>query len=173
MGMPTYTVTYHLQNGQKPPKWEPRARRGVFLGISKTHSSNFPQVLHLSTGALSPQYHIVFDDVSSTELSWENLFTYSSEEKDLNEEVVDRLDHRLDVSLEDRISENRNSSVKSQYGSKPTKSGIEKSPVTGQEEPPSGHTEPPLAPEGDLPSPTPTPTPTQSSAKRTSTRIWS
>ncbi len=84
-GCPTYTLNYRLQNGQKIPKWEPRARRGVFLGISKQHSSNVPQVLHLSTGAILPQYHIVFDDffqtVSSTEVdvpqSWENLFNYS------------------------------------------------------------------------------------------------
>ena len=124
MGMRTYTVTYRLPNEWKLPKWEPRARRGVFLGISKRHSSKVPQVLNLSTGAISPQYHIVYDNyfqmVLSTEVdvpqSWENLFTYSSqhwfEEKDLDEEVADR----LDVSLENRIkiSENKKSSVQSQ-----------------------------------------------------------
>ena len=39
-GCPTYTLNYCLQNGQKRPKWELRAWRGVFLGISKKHSSN-------------------------------------------------------------------------------------------------------------------------------------
>ena len=71
-GCPTYTLNYHLQNGQKLPKWEPCARRGVFLGIFKKHSSMVLQVLHLSTGAISPQYHVVFGDyfqtVSSTEV---------------------------------------------------------------------------------------------------------
>ena len=134
-GCPTYTLDYRLQ-GQILPKWEPRARHGVFLGISKNHSSNVPQVLHLSTGAISPQYHIVFDDyfqtVSSTEVdvpqSWEKLSTYSTqlwfEEEDFNEEVSDR----LDVLLENRM---RKSSVQSQHESEPTKSGVEKSPVQG------------------------------------------
>ena len=59
------------------------------------------------------------------------------------------------------ISENRKSSVQSQNGSKPTKSGKEKSPV-------SGHSVPVLAPEGDdLPSPMPT----QCPAKRSSMQI--
>ena len=144
-GCPTYTITNRLQNGQKIPKWEPRARRGIFLGISKQHSSNVPQVLHLSTGAIMPQYDY-FQTVSSTEVdvpqSWENLFNYSSqrwfEEDDLDEDVAEK----LDASLENRVSEDKKSSVKSQIGSKPTKSGISKSPVTGQQSRPisSGNT---------------------------------
>ena len=128
-GCPTYTLNYCFQNGQKLPKWELRARRGIFLGISKRHSSNVPQVLHLSTGAISPQYHVVFDDyfqtVSSTEVdvpqSWENLFTYSTqhwfEEEDFNEEVADW----LDVSLENRmkISENKRAQYRASMGVNP------------------------------------------------------
>ena len=131
-GCRIYTLNYHLQNGQKVPKWELCAPRGIFLGISKRHSSNVPQVLHLSTGAIPPQYHVVFDDyfqtVSSTEVdvsqSWKNLFTYLTQqwfdEEDLNEEVSDR----LDVSLENRMNvlENGKSSAQSQ----------QISPVSGQ-----------------------------------------
>ena len=63
VGMPyLHLKKYLLQNGQKLPKWEPCAQCGVLLGISKQHSSNIPQVLHLSTGAISPQYHVVFDN---------------------------------------------------------------------------------------------------------------
>ena len=140
-GCPTYTLNYCLQNGQKLHKWEPRARRSVFLSISKRHSLNVLQVLHLSTGAISPQYHVVFDDyfqtMSSTEVdvpqSWENLFTYSTqrwfEEDVFNEEVANRLDVLLENCM--KISENKKSSVQSQHGSKPTKSGVKKSPVSG------------------------------------------
>ena len=86
-GCPTYTLKCHLQNGHKLPKWEPHAWCGIFLGISKQHSSKAPQVLHLSTGAISLQYHVVFDDYFQTVLltevnipqSWENLFTYLSQ----------------------------------------------------------------------------------------------
>ena len=107
-GCPTYTLNYCLQNGQKLPKWELRAQRGIFLGISKQHSSNITQLLHLSSGIISPQYHVVFDNyfqmVSSTEVnvpqSWESVFTYLSQcwfdDEDLNEDVA----NRLNVTLE-------------------------------------------------------------------------
>ena len=68
-GCPVYVLDPKLQQGQKLPRWEPRARRGVFLGYSSVHSSDVPLILNLTTGSISPQYHVVFDDTFSTVIS--------------------------------------------------------------------------------------------------------
>ena len=65
-GCPVYVLDPTLQAGQKIPRWEPRSRRGVFVGLSSTHSSEVPLVLNLSTGSITPQYHVVFDDRFTT-----------------------------------------------------------------------------------------------------------
>jgi hypothetical protein len=61
-GCPVYVLDPHLQNGQRIPKWNARARQGMFVGFSTEHSSLVPLVLNLSTGNISPQYHVIFDD---------------------------------------------------------------------------------------------------------------
>ena len=68
-GCPVYVLDPKLQQGRKLPRWEPRARRGVFLGYSSVHSSDVPLILNLTTGSISPQYHVVFDDTFSTVVS--------------------------------------------------------------------------------------------------------
>jgi hypothetical protein len=65
-GCPVYVLDPHLQAGQKLPRWQPRSRRGVFMGFSQLHSSDVPLVLNLDTGSITPQYHVVFDDHFST-----------------------------------------------------------------------------------------------------------
>ena len=65
-GCPVYVLDPQLQAGQKLPRWQPRSRRGVFLGFSSLHSSEVPLVLNLQTGSITPQYHVVFDDHFST-----------------------------------------------------------------------------------------------------------
>ncbi len=70
-GCPVYVLDPHLQAGQKLPRWQPRSRRGVFMGFSNLHSSEVPLVLNLETGSITPQYHVVFDDQFSTVTSVE------------------------------------------------------------------------------------------------------
>ena len=65
-GCPVYVLDPKLQQGKKLPRWEPRARRGIFVGYSSVHSSDVPLVLNIHTGHISPQYHVVFDDLFST-----------------------------------------------------------------------------------------------------------
>ncbi|MBE0451949.1 MAG: hypothetical protein IBX70_14070, partial [Clostridia bacterium] len=65
-GCPVYVLDPKLQDGKKLPKWNPRARRGLYLGPSPHHSTLVSRVLNLNTGAVSPQYHIVCDDLFST-----------------------------------------------------------------------------------------------------------
>jgi hypothetical protein len=48
-----------LQNDQKLPKWNRRAHVGQFTGYSDEHSSLVANVRHLSTGHLSPQFHVI------------------------------------------------------------------------------------------------------------------
>ena len=68
-GCPVYVLHPTLQQGKKLPRWQPRSRRGVFVGFSPKHSSDVPLVLNLQTGSISPQYHVVFDDTFSTVIS--------------------------------------------------------------------------------------------------------
>ena len=81
---PCYVLDPTLQNGHKLPRWQPKSRRAIFMGISPSHSSNVPLVLNLKTGTISPQFHVVLDDYFTTVMSisdsddppghWEILF---------------------------------------------------------------------------------------------------
>jgi hypothetical protein len=48
------------------PKWDPRSCRGMFVGLSHTLSSSVGCILNLRTGSVSPQYHVVYDDLFTT-----------------------------------------------------------------------------------------------------------
>ena len=74
--------------GTVPPKWEPRSCIGVYLGHLPFHAGSVALVWNSTTGRVSPQYHVVFDDDFSTvpymeagtlPLNWEDLVKYSSE----------------------------------------------------------------------------------------------
>ncbi len=65
-GCPVYVLEPELQDGKKIPKWQPRARLGMFMGLSQVHLSLVALVLNTSTGKISPQYHLVFDDKFAT-----------------------------------------------------------------------------------------------------------
>jgi hypothetical protein len=43
----------------------------MFVGFSRDHSSNVPLVLNPTTGSITPQYQVVFDDLFSTVASIE------------------------------------------------------------------------------------------------------
>ena len=100
-GAPMYVLDPKLQDGQKLPKFNPRSRQGKFLGFSANHSSNVALVLNRRTGAISPQYHVVFDDyfhtvrgasatieVDLNAIDWDTFITPANSERYLDE--VDR-----------------------------------------------------------------------------------
>ena len=62
-GCPVFVLEAKLQNDQKLPKWNRRAHMGQFVGFSDKHSSLVANVCHLSTDFISPQFHLVFDDL--------------------------------------------------------------------------------------------------------------
>jgi len=86
-GCPVFVLEASLQDGHKLPKWKPRSRMAVYLGLSPNHATTVPLVLNTTTGLVSPQYHLVFDDNFTTvdcmksdqiPSNWPNLFKTSS-----------------------------------------------------------------------------------------------
>eukprot|EP00978_Attheya_sp_CCMP212_P037788 scaffold181389_cov64-Attheya_sp.AAC.3 len=65
-GCPTYALNNKLQGGKSIPKWQERARVGIYLGLSPQHSRSVALVLSLTTGLVSPQFHVEFDDFFET-----------------------------------------------------------------------------------------------------------
>ena len=61
-GSPAYVLDAKLQDGKKIPKWNRRSRQGQFLGFSEQHSSLVANIRNLSSGYISPQFHIIHDD---------------------------------------------------------------------------------------------------------------
>ncbi len=68
-GCPVFVLDPILQDGNKIPKWNSRACQGMFVGFSANHSSLVPLILNISTGKITPQYHVVFDDKFQTVVS--------------------------------------------------------------------------------------------------------
>jgi hypothetical protein len=63
---PVFVLKAKLQNDQKLPKWNRRARMGQFVGFSDKHSSLVANVWHMSTNFISPQFYVVFNDLFET-----------------------------------------------------------------------------------------------------------
>ena len=102
-GCPVYVLDPKIQDGKKFPKWEPRSRRGQFLGRSRRHASNIGLIRNVNTGSITTQFHVVYDDHFTTLPSttrpddvtipdnWVDLITFDREcfveEEDLDENV--------------------------------------------------------------------------------------
>jgi hypothetical protein len=68
-GSPCFVLDSRLQSGiGGAPKWEPRSRLGIYAGHSPAHAGLVAMVLNPWAGHVSPQYHVVFDDLFSTVL---------------------------------------------------------------------------------------------------------
>ena len=88
-GCPVFVLAAGLQSaGSMIPKWDPRARVGVYLGHSPCHAGSVALILNPRTLRVSPQYHIVFDDEFTTvpfmrngevPSHWSQLVTCSAE----------------------------------------------------------------------------------------------
>ena len=63
-GCPVYILDARLQSvgGGGPPKWDPRACPGIYLGHSPSHAVSVALVMNPKTGLVSLQFHLVFDD---------------------------------------------------------------------------------------------------------------
>ena len=65
-GSPVCVLDARAQAGKRVPKWEHKARIGIYLGESPRHSRKVALVLSLKTGHVSPQFHCQFDDLFDT-----------------------------------------------------------------------------------------------------------
>jgi hypothetical protein len=65
-GCPVYVLDPALQARRPYHKWKERARVGINLGRSPRHPRNVTLVLSLTTGLVSPQYHVQYDNSFST-----------------------------------------------------------------------------------------------------------
>ena len=83
-GCPVYVLEPRLTDaGGKIPKWQPRSRRAQYMGVSPVHAETVGLVRNLTTGYISPQFHLVFDDWFETVHSdikpppqWDHLCTF-------------------------------------------------------------------------------------------------
>ena len=60
-GYPAYVLNPKLQDGKRLPKWSPRTRKGQYLGKSPLHASTIGIIRNLTTGFISPQFHVIHD----------------------------------------------------------------------------------------------------------------
>ena len=110
-GCLVYVLESKLQSDPKGlPKWEPRSRLGIYLGHSPAHAGSVALVLNPSTGHVSPQYHLVFDDEFTTVChmrektvppNWRELVensSFSSTEEQFSLADVWLREHSLDPS---------------------------------------------------------------------------
>ena len=64
-GCPVFVLSAQARELQVP-KWDPRARVGIYLGHSPSHAGSVALVLNPKTLHVSPQYHVIYDDNFST-----------------------------------------------------------------------------------------------------------
>ena len=74
-GCPVYVLKGKLQSGGSIPKWDDRARQGIYLGHSRQHAASVSLVLNPKTGYVSPQFHCVYDDAFDSVKNDENFST--------------------------------------------------------------------------------------------------
>ncbi len=60
-GCPVFVLNDQMQAGEKLPKWELRARIGIYLGMLLQHARTVALVLNMNTGHVSRQCHAKFD----------------------------------------------------------------------------------------------------------------
>ena len=60
-GYHVYVLEPKLWDGKKLPKWDPRRRRRQYLGISPSHTSTVGLIHNITSGYISPQFHVVYD----------------------------------------------------------------------------------------------------------------
>lgn len=65
-GCPVYALHPSLQGTMKIPKWQPRFRISVYLGVSPRHARNVSMILSITTGLVSPQFHVTHDEFFET-----------------------------------------------------------------------------------------------------------
>ena len=80
-GCLVYVLDKNISDRNKLPRWMPHSHRGVYMGTSLLHSSSVSLVLNPSNGAITPQFHVVFNDwFGSVTVSPDDLPDFNSDE---------------------------------------------------------------------------------------------
>jgi hypothetical protein len=66
LGCPVYVLNNSLQAGKKTDKWSDRSRVGIYLGPLPQHARTVALVLSMTTGLVSPQFHVRMDPTFQT-----------------------------------------------------------------------------------------------------------
>ena len=119
-GCPVYVLDKSLSDGKKLPRWKPRSRRASHMGNSAKHASTVPLVLNPETGAITAQFHVVFDDWFATVTStgtgkdlpdfnaaeWKKMFGDSTNDDSCHIHEYDRLEPETTIhdSRSDRVA---------------------------------------------------------------------
>lgn len=77
-GCPAYVLGDKQQMGNKAPKWDNRARMAMYIGPSSQHARSVALLLSLTTGLVSAQFHVKFDDSFQTVTGIRNFIVRSS-----------------------------------------------------------------------------------------------
>ena len=65
-GCPVYVLDPKLQDGKKLPKGDPQTRQRQYLCKPSAHASSVGLIRNLRAGYVSPQFHIVYDNLFQT-----------------------------------------------------------------------------------------------------------
>jgi Reverse transcriptase (RNA-dependent DNA polymerase) len=139
-GCPVYVLDPTLQDGKKIPKWQPRSRRGQYLGASPLHASSVGLVRNLKTGNISPQFHVVYDDFFETVHAtdneepneWPELIVFQSFRADLDEDGY--VPELSDEWLDDSALRERREREQLYRGDHPSSIGNRNNPPSGPTE---------------------------------------
>ena len=114
-GCPAYVLDPRLQDGKKIPKWEPRSRRGQYVGASPLHASTVGIVRNFQTNNLSPQFHVVYDDFFHTVYNreeeipgdWGDMWRHASDRYEFDEDDPEYLPQLDDEWVDEATLEAR------------------------------------------------------------------
>ena len=59
---PAFILEIELQGNKPVHKWKERAKVGIYLGKSPQHEQNIALILDQTTGLVSLQFHVQFDN---------------------------------------------------------------------------------------------------------------
>ena len=65
-GSPVYVLEKAIADDNKLPRWSARSIRMMHMGMSPTHATSVPLLLNPSTGYITAQFNVVFDDWFTT-----------------------------------------------------------------------------------------------------------
>jgi hypothetical protein len=106
-GCPAYVLDGDLQNGKKIPKWSSRSRVGIYLGYSPQHARSVGLILSTTTGLVSPQFHVRYDDEFETtkngiiDCHWQVKCWFEQKSPDIQREIIEGSDlNKLPPNIE-------------------------------------------------------------------------